>query len=359
MWDITLLEKETQIPKEKLEAFRALDRKLNHEGSDLDISAIQKVLAESLGDVSTNKKLDSIAPYGRRDTGIGGEAIGIIKDFSYRTRHLNKIYNDLDTLYARFEQGKSGKKLEASEKITLAQYGILYDLAYLNKHLNQIDDLDLINGNETLEKLFAQTKKAQSIIKYLDDTFDQSFKMPTGSVVFNNTVAQALIYQKHFSFFEKIIVFCVTKFSHASKAILDEQVNKISHINPTYKEEKLTVRNYLYSDIYKIKLETMINPSIQKSLKEKLGDDWLNQLECKYAAIERELHHQARERHMHITANGSMKTKTKIATLWLQGGHKNFFFSNHSNKEIRDNFLGCGIPENIDIKKPRFCVPNL
>ncbi|BBB14764.1 uncharacterized protein RVIR1_02300 [Candidatus Rickettsiella viridis] len=354
MRDITLLEKETQIPKEKLEAFRALDSKLNNsEDSDLDISAIQTIIVESLGDMETNKKLDLIAPYSRRDTGIGGKTMGIIKDISYRTRHLNKISNDLDTIYTRFEQGKLGVKLESDERITLAQYGILYDLAHLNKYLEEMNHLGLINGNETLEKLFSQTQKAKNIIQYLDDTFDQSFKMPTGSVVFNNTSDQALIYQKHYSFFEKIINFFITKFSHSSKGVFSKKNNKISHINPTYKEEKLTVRNYLYSDIYKIKLETMISPSIQKILKEKLGNDWLKQLEHKHEIIEKKLHDQAREEHIHITANGSVNTKVKIATIWLQGGHKNSFFANHSNKDIRDNFFGRGAWENNKRKQTK------
>lgn len=334
MWDITTLSEKTQIPAEKLELLRALSR----ETSDVDITAIRNLLAESLGDMDINKKIGSLSDQSQENTGISPETIGFIQTFTFRTRHFSKISNDFDEIFVHFQQAKAGKLLKAHEKITLEQYGILYDLAHLNTYLKLMESANLIFGNETLEQLLCTTNKAQAIIEHLDNTFAQSFKMPIGSVIFNKISDRALIYQTHLSFFDKLTAF-VTKFGHASKGILSEGKNKISHINPTYTEEELTLREYLYSDIYKIKLEKMICPSSQKILKEKLGDDWLKQLEDAYAMIERKLHDKATAQYLHFKANTNNRTAIEIATPWLQGGHKNLFFRDHANEDFRNHFF--------------------
>ena len=335
MWDITTLSEKTQIPAEKLEILRALSR----ETSEVDIATIQNLLAESLGDMDINKKIGSLSDQSPNNTGISPETIGFIQTFTFRTRHLSKITNDFDEIFAHFQQAKAGKLLKAHEKITLEQYGILYDLAHLNTYVKFMEGANLIFGNETLEQLLCTTNKARRLIAHLDDTFAQSFKMPIGSVVFNKTSARALIHQTHLNFFDKLTAF-VTKFDHVSKGILSsEGINKISHIIPAYKEEELTLREYLYSDIYKIKLEKMICPSSQKILKENLGDNWLKQLEDAYAIIEGKLHDKATTQYQHFTANRNNRQNIEIATTWLQGGHKNLFFRDHSNEDFRNHFF--------------------
>lgn len=335
MWDITTLSEKTQIPAEKLELLRILSRKT----SDLvNIAAIRNLLAESLGDMDINKKIGSLSEQSPNNTGISPETIGFIQTFTFRTRHLSKIANDLDTIFDKFQQAKAGKPLKNHEKITLEQYGILYDLAHLNSYVKLMEGANLIFGNETLEQLLCITNKAQIIIEYLDDTFAQSFKMPIGSVVFNKISDKALIYQTHLDFVDKLTAF-ITKFGHASKGILSEGSNNISHLNPTYQEEELTLREYLYSDIYKIKLEKMICPSSQKILNEKLGNDWLKQLEDAYTSIERKLHDKASAQYLQFTANTNNRTVIEIATPWLQGGHKNLFFRDHSNEDFSNNFF--------------------
>ncbi|BBB15356.1 uncharacterized protein RVIR1_08730 [Candidatus Rickettsiella viridis] len=347
MWNITTLSEKTQIPTEKLEILRTLTECLSYIElqykhlpiSDAQLKDIQTLLAECLGDMDMNTKIDSLTNQSPNDTGISSNTIAFIKTFTYRTRHLSKIANDLDTIFERFQQAKSGKLLKAHEKITLEQYGILYDLAHLNPYVKLMDAVKLIFDNETLEQLLCITNNAQTIIGHLDDTFAQSFKMPIGSVVFNNTSARALIHQTHLNFFDKLTAF-VTKFDHVSKGILSsEGINKISHIIPTYKEEELTLHEYLYSDIYKIKLEKMIAPSSQKILKEKLGDNWLKQLEDAYSIIEGKLHDKASAQYLHFTANMNNRKAIEIATTWLQGGHKNLFFRDHSNEDFRDHFF--------------------
>lgn len=348
VWTVERLKAESGIDESILEAIITLQIKMDNEAAVLhnqQIESIQRMLESLIGDMDTNKKLTPIAQLSKDESGIGSVNAGTLKDLSYRTRHLDKIEPDLDKIWADFQKVAAGEKtLAEDEKITLEQYGILHDLAALNKALEGYNKYGLIKGNEKLEKLYERTQQAATIISHMDKTFNQDFKMPLGAVVLDNTQKKSAIYGKQLGFFEKIISFFVTKFGHASKGIAVEKdgvtENKISHINPAYVEEKVNLRNYLYSDIYKVKIEHLIDEDTKALLKEKLGDDWLEQVEQKYAQIERQIHDKARSLHSHIDAEAGKVRFAQIAAAPLQGGHKNFIIKDHTNTDVRDEILG-------------------
>lgn len=350
VWTIEQLEIATGINKELLENIRSLAKKEFDSEAQLNDSEavnVQNVIAQMIGNMSTNKLLGSLAEMSARDTGIPTGTAAALKDLSYRTRNLKKIESDLDHIWDDFEEVKAGKKkLNENEKISLNQYGILFDLAALNKTLERYNGWGLIKGNAELEKLYNQTQRAATMISHYDETFNQEFRMPAGTVVFDNTHNKSQIYGKELGFFEKIIAFFVSKFGHVSKGLSVENdgvvENKISHINPTYKEEKFSLRNFLYSDVYRIKLENLIDQDTKTLLKEQLGIDWLSQLEKKYADIERQIHDGSRSEHCHIEAEGGKGRFTLLGLAPFLGGHKNFFMSDHNNADIRDDILGRG-----------------
>ncbi|HAT8266802.1 TPA: hypothetical protein JBA93_13550 [Legionella pneumophila subsp. pneumophila] len=345
------LEQETGIQQEFLSNMRLLHKKVNTPEMVLqpeELTNIQNMLAGMISNMDVNKQLDVLAPMSGSETGIGSLTTSAMKDISYRTRHLNKIEGDLDKIWEKFQAAKDHDAILAeNEKITLKQYGILHDLATLNKTLEQYDKQGLIAGNEKLEKLYTQTQRAAAMVSHLDQTFNKNFTMPTGSVVFDDTHKKSEIYGKTLGFFERIIAFFVTKFGHASKGISVENKegkteNKISHINPGYQQDKFGLRNYLYSDVHRIKIENLIDEDTKALLKQHLGDKWLDHVQQKFGEIERQIHDQNRDSHMHIMAEGGKLRFAQIATAPLQGGHKNFFMKDHSNSDIRDDIFGRG-----------------
>lgn len=350
VWTIERLIEETGIDQSILEGIRDLQIKLDDEKAELNsqqIESIQTMLESMIGDMEINKQLAIIAPLSKQDTGIGSVNTSALKDMSYRTRNLAVIDSEMDKIWSNFQEVASGKKvLEENEKITLRQYGMLYDLANLNKSLEKFNNMGLIKGNASLEKLYARTQQASTMVSHMDQSFNQDFKMPVGAVVLDNTQKKSAIYGKELGFFDKIIAFFVTKFGHASKGMSVEKngqtQNKISHINPTYQEENVSLRNYLYSDVYKVKIDNLIDNDTKTLLKEKLGDDWLAQVERKYAGIERQIHDGARSLHGHIDADDSKARFSQIATVGLQGGHKNFVMRDHTNSNVRDEVFGRG-----------------
>lgn len=345
------LHEETEIAEEALINMRNMHKLLNNSDVELEpeqLTAAQNMLAGVIGDMSMNRQLDVLAPMSGADTGIGSVVISGIKDISYRTRHLKKIEPEMDKIWENFQAAKEqGKILADNEKITLQQYGMLYDLATLNKTLEGYNKKGLIAGNEKLEKLYVQTQRAAAIISHLDNTFNQTFTMPTGAVVFDDTNKKSAIYGKTLSFFEKIIAFFVTKFGHASKGIAVESAegkieNKVSHINPGYQQDRYNLRSYLYSDVYQIKIENLIEEDTKQLLQQHYGDKWQEHVQQKFGDIERQIHDGNRTAHMHIMAEGGAGRFAQIATAPLQGGHKNFFMKDHSNRDIRDDIFGRG-----------------
>ncbi|CEG56624.1 hypothetical protein [Legionella fallonii] len=345
------LHQETGIAEQALINMRNMHKLINTPDTELEPQQradIQTMMEGMIGDMSMNRQLDILAPMSGSDTGIGSLVVTALKDISYRTRNLKKIEPELDKIWENFEAAKDkGKILADNEKITLKQYGMLHDLATLNKTLEGYNEKGLIKGNEKLEKLYAQTQRAATMISHLDKTFNQTFTMPIGAVVFDDTKKKSEIYGKTLGFFERIIAFFVTKFGHASKGIAVENKegkieNKVSHINPGYQQDKYNLRSYLYSDVYQIKIENLIDNDTKKLLQQHLGDKWLEHVQQKFGDIERQIHDQNREGHMHITAEGGKGRFAQIATAPLQGGHKNILMKDHSNTDIRDDIFGRG-----------------
>lgn len=351
VWSIETLEAKTGLNQEDLEKVRLLSTIVGNtieDASQQQIGDVQSLLIDLVDGKQLAGKLKPIAPESAIDTGISGQTMGIVKDFPYRTRHYRKIADQFDDIYQYFLDVKDGKAdLDSKNKVTLEQYGILHDMAYLNGIMEMLNKDGLIAGNERLEKLYNQTQKAKEMITHFDNTFDQKFKMPVGATVFDNVKRKATIYGKALDFFSKIMRFFVTKFGHASKGMTKEtddasHQNKISHINPGYQEEKFNLRNFLYSDVYAINLEALVDDKTKDLLQRAYGDEWVDALNNTFSGIEREIHDNANKMHGHIMAEGGTGRFAQIATVFLQGGHQNLLSKHHSNEDIRDNIMGRG-----------------
>jgi hypothetical protein len=62
-------------------------------------------------------------------------------------------------------------------------------------------------------------------------------------------------------------------------------------LHPNYQKDEFVLSEFLYSEEYRIKLDKLIErDEIKELLKKHLGDDWLQQLENKFAIIQREIH---------------------------------------------------------------------
>jgi hypothetical protein len=336
------------IDSETINAMQLLGAKASAKQITLagsQISSIQGMLASAIGSMTLNKKITELGSEKSSVTGIDASTISDIKAITFRTRHLDKIKYSLNEIHGEFKKVISGEIPELTHKITLEQYGILHDLAALNKVLENYHSLGLINGNTELTKLYEQTKQAKSIVSHLDTTFDQEFKMPLGTVLLTDMKKGALLQAKELSYIDKVKTF-VSKYGHASIGVTAQAAdveNKQSHINPDYKTEKFALRNFLYSDAYRLNIENLISKEMKVLIKQNYGPNWLSILESKYSEIEREIHDHHLQQGLHAVNLGDEKLKSfSIATSFFHGGHKGFIKHDHKNADIRDEIFGRG-----------------
>ncbi|MFZ4076869.1 MAG: hypothetical protein ACOYKA_02690 [Legionellaceae bacterium] len=310
-----------------------------------DLNTLQQMLVRAVGNMDINRAFSDLK-HESSEYVIDPKTIDFIRNLSYRTRHLEKIRSQIDTIWASFESFKANKtELLEEQKFSLETYGILYDLSVLHEDLKPYQKQGLFQGSSELTELYEITRKAHSMIQTLNKQFRDEFKFSTGSVVVTDFMKKNRLYGDKQTYLERfysfLLLFCITKFGHASKGIQAEEddTSKISHINPEYKEDDFLLRDFLYSEVYCIKLDKLIDPATQVFLKEHLGDDWLLQLEAKYAEIESLLHDEARTRYADKKTGLTTDLAYQLATIGLQGGHKNLISYDHSNESIRDEIF--------------------
>lgn len=314
---------------------------INYVSQDNSVHLIQKMLLSMIGNMKANAKLRDL----RRNPNIAKWQVDDLMDVTFRTRHMHKIWPYMDRIWGNFRAVENGIIDESPKKITLEQFGILYDLSKLRPLLRSYKELGLIHGNPQLKQLLKNSIRAKIIVSRMENALDKNFQMPTGAVVLDRIDDYKKIKGFEGSIFDKFFSM-VTKYRHAAKGIIlpDSKVSKVSHMAPKRVVDTFSLRNYLYSDIYKIKLENLIDKKSQELLKKHYGTEWLSILDNKFSEIERQIHDMEIDYSDFRLDRGAAKLKRSldIATVQLRGGHKNLFFNDHSNTNVRDQIFGRG-----------------
>jgi hypothetical protein len=303
-----------------------------------ELASLQQLLTSCIGNMTANKAIDELCSKTREDK-IDPATQRFIRNLSYRTRHLDRIAPQLDTIFSSFESLKNGLD---QEKISLENYGILYDLSALYDDMKPYYAMGLIESEE-LNKLFEYTEKSNKMMSYFEEKFNDQFKFPTGSVVVDDISKKDQLTGEKSSWLEAFYYFLltniITRFGHASKGISDQSstvINKISHVDPNYEEKNFSLRNFLYSEIYHIKIEKLIDLPTQVLLEEHLGKDWLIQIEDKFGQIENELHCNAKDKyHSDKMVKFTSWVIFSVITAAIFG-NKTKLTLHHSNEDIRD-----------------------
>lgn len=343
--DFSKAAKRTGIPQDRLEAIIALDTKLSG-GRPLSDCDIQGMLEWAIGNDAFNQALATCASDEELNQYINPYTIPMLRALSYKTRFLDKITKEFDQIYENFKAvQEQGKVLRPKEKISLKQYGILYDIARLNSTLNQLHHMGLINGNEALTSLYEKKEKAAEMIKFFDDTFENKVTSSAGKIVSHSVGRKARLCDSKRSFMDKLVHFLV-KFKHTAYGIKSDKAHRkniqLSHIDPDYRQEQLTFKQALYSEVHELQLENLISDTARETLQAHYGDNWLQIVENKYRTIERRIHDNRMMGYEHIEADVPPLKLFKIFTVWLQGGNRTWFGHHHSNEDVRDKILGQG-----------------
>lgn len=331
--------------------FRRLRNTTANPIKDAQLSKIQQALVDSIGNMNVNALLRTI----KEGKVKNEETREILVALTYRTRHYSKIKDRIDSIWAIFQDAKGAHWPSDKPKLTFEDYSILYDLARLYEKLNILNEEGLFKDNETLTNLYKHSKYAYEITQH----FEAKHAPSPGTLAFSNVEKEARFRGYAYTFFEELQNFIIGRFGHVSQIVErtttpDKPVStKIAHINPAYKQQELSLRCFLYNDMYRIKLEKLIDKKNQGILQGALGDNWLEQVQNHFIEIQRDIHDNSRGKYSRVEVVFNFLRGFSIGAASLFFGHKNWLTRDHSNKDIRDMMLKKGQWMEKDIKPPR------
>ncbi|VEH26690.1 hypothetical protein [Legionella sainthelensi] len=214
-----------------------LDKIITHSEPHYELGAEEKnrvvvFLEKSIGNMELNKKLLELGKLKQQDTGISFNLNRLLRHVTFKSRHWDEI---------RFSQ---------YENITLAKRGALFDLASLVSDLSLFERIDLFIDSSLLSQIYKDAKKAS----------EEGFSKELTAYPY--------------------MVFEIKAMKGAPMVP-----------NMNYRKDEFVLTEFLYSEEYRIKLDKLIqNDEIKADLKKYFGDDWLQQLENKFALLQREIH---------------------------------------------------------------------
>lgn len=102
-------------------------------------------------------------------------------DIAYYSKRLNEFYQ----IYPRvinnfFEKINKGQTLEDKEKITIEEYAILHDIAFLKKHFDVFDKKNLLTGNVFLSELQKKINRCHEIVLYFEPSLGKNWIIKEG-----------------------------------------------------------------------------------------------------------------------------------------------------------------------------------
>ncbi|NQY42685.1 MAG: hypothetical protein HRT87_05005 [Legionellales bacterium] len=251
-------------------------------------------LNKKLQDFMSNKQLmlelfqkDDIHKYG------GGFAQSMYKlsAFTFKTRHHAK-YKDIAKQFISNINNQTKKIFKSfrRKKITLAQFGILSDIDKVRNILPQ----DIYGKNAQLKSIFEKAEKIHPTMSSLSSSFANNLANSHSVIATINMGKHAELRGKKLSFMQKLRKW-ITKHDHTSLVYRKYDGGPLtqSHLNYKVQSDNFDYGQYLYSDMYKLKLKNLISPKNRIELEKRLGQDWEKLICEKYKRIERRLHDSA------------------------------------------------------------------
>ena len=279
-----------------------------------DIKIVQWFLKSIQGDMELNKKLLQLQIKSGLSKSMQN-AIGSLITYTYKTRHLSTFSKTFKKLKDNSANVQAGKPSVESDKISLPEYASAHDIAKIAPFMDLLANTGLLGNDSELNALRENAKKTSEIMQQMEVDFRSTRLDSPGTIVFDDTQKKSAVYDKAPSFFDTVANWFVTKYNHASKMFTNQQ-NKstLSHANiERTATNEFSMREYLYADIYKIKIEALIPQEQQKSLRLALGENWQQTVNALYANIEREIHDNTVQRFSKVNTSVSWWRHIKTA----------------------------------------------
>lgn len=260
--------------------------------SDQQKILLGKFIEQSMGDLSLNKKLKMLLNAKNVEAhNIKKEIVEKLIYFTYKTRRKKEFPAIFEKIKKNENRIKNKMKLDEKHRITLSEYAIFNDFSDMKEIFSMFNDNIEYKENSSLGRLHEKINQAHNLNAKIKRLYETELKIPPGTVAAHNLKRMTTI-TGPIEAFKYLIKRMITKHIHTSKLLTKEGEGKIiaSHITSEYKQDSLPFKEYLYSDLYQIKIENLISNRNKAILEKIYGPNWLRIVENRYSEIERKLH---------------------------------------------------------------------
>ncbi|NQY43433.1 MAG: hypothetical protein HRT87_08830 [Legionellales bacterium] len=262
---------------------------------------INQFVENSIGNMKLNKKLRKISNSSKWEKKIKkSERYNILNPienlgkFTFKTRR-NTEYDSVARKFIKNYFGGKTLKINLQEYALLSDMNKLYNSPPLPKHIYK--------DNETLSILFNRAAQAAPGIKDINSTFHKHL---TNNVMFRleDDKKSSIIRGVKMDFWQKLERRFFTNRSHAAVVYREKNNSPFTESHIYYnevRENQFNLGTFLYSDMYKLKLDALIDKNNQQKLElfyknltnnEQDGIDWQEYIADKYIKIQRRIHDQ-------------------------------------------------------------------
>lgn len=197
-WSVEQLMQHTKLSRDNIQGIINLatleqtpTTKIHH------LAEMQSMLESVVKDIDFHEKLVHWdKDLQQEQTGVNHETVHKLHQLAYGTRHLEQIESILESMPHEKPTELDKNQPEKSNKITLKQYAILYDLAELKPLLDEFQKKGLIKGCDRLEQLHRYVTQAETLVKQLDPQFQRVFTPPEPPTLISGEEQKTAIFNK-------------------------------------------------------------------------------------------------------------------------------------------------------------------
>ena len=311
-----------------------------------EMELMQDFLKSAQGDMKLNAALRKMADIGDEklnERGLSRSSINHVAYYIYKTRRISVFNSALERLFRNYQNDQQGISTTEQDKISLAEYGSVCDVASLDSIMQFWERKGFLSDDNDLLKLRANAEKASSVTEALENKFGNTLQQNTvpGKIVLNKMHKENIFLGLCNSFLMKFAEKFITKHRHTSKLFTSDQAGlQLSHVDGEALESRFSMSEYLYSDVYRIKIESLIPKEQQDKLRMALGEDWLKKVYGMYGKIERDIHDGTISRFSHLTTPLHKNRDKRLMFSWLPFGLGNKKFSKNDFEQIHTQVRG-------------------
>ncbi|MSO14234.1 hypothetical protein [Rickettsiales endosymbiont of Trichoplax sp. H2] len=299
-------------------------------------SSQEEFLSKFLEDSINNKKVNSYLGELEKSKNkiylnAHSDDIYELKRWSFKTKNIENFTKILNKLENNVEKINSGQSLSYEEQITPKEFGILTDLAGLNKMLIKFNEYKVIREGSKLKELLDQSNSAKNIVKTIQNKFIEEQQYKDGDIVMYNSDIQNQFSGKNPKLFseEWLTRKIVGKYGHAAQInISEDDTPKLSHVYGNYENKEIGFQQAMFSDIYRFDASKLLTKEGIEKAQETFGENWQEEINKIYQNSQSEVYEKGAEERFDSLKNSEQKR--------FESGKADFMFHGHKTKEEQD-----------------------